>query len=128
MGLFAPLILNVIELQPGEAMFLYAETPHAYLRGTGIEIMANSDNVLRAGLTPKHIDVDEFRFEVHQISGEAAAGQVDSAEILFCIDGEIRVSTAQQQLILRRGESALISADEQDYRLSGQGTVARAFN
>ncbi|MCK8078702.1 mannose-6-phosphate isomerase, class I [Vibrio sp. 1CM2L] len=59
-GLFSPLFLNVIELQPGEAMFLYAETPHAYLRGVGVEIMANSDNVLRAGLTLKHIDVPEL--------------------------------------------------------------------
>lgn len=67
-GLFTPLMLNVIVLQPGEAMFLYACTPHAYLKGTGLEIMANSDNVLRAGLTPKYIDVDELvyctRFEV----------------------------------------------------------------
>ncbi|WP_346428151.1 mannose-6-phosphate isomerase, class I [Vibrio parahaemolyticus] len=59
-GLFAPLFLNVIELQPGEAMFLYAETPHAYIHGLGVEVMANSDNVLRAGLTPKHIDVEEL--------------------------------------------------------------------
>ncbi|OBS93552.1 mannose-6-phosphate isomerase, class I [Vibrio cyclitrophicus] len=59
-GLFAPLLLNVIELQPGEAMFLYSETPHAYLHGLGIEIMANSDNVLRAGLTTKNIDVEEL--------------------------------------------------------------------
>lgn len=59
-GLFAPLLLNIITLQPHEAMFLYAETPHAYIEGTGIEIMANSDNVLRAGLTPKHIDTNEL--------------------------------------------------------------------
>lgn len=59
-GLFSPLFLNVIELKPGEAMFLYAETPHAYIHGLGIEVMANSDNVLRAGLTPKHIDVEEL--------------------------------------------------------------------
>ncbi len=59
-GLFAPLMLNVITLQPGEAMFLDAETPHAYLHGTGLEIMANSDNVLRAGLTPKYMDIDEL--------------------------------------------------------------------
>ncbi len=59
-GLFTPLMLNVITLQPGEAMFLYACTPHAYLKGTGLEIMANSDNVLRAGLTPKYMDVDEL--------------------------------------------------------------------
>lgn len=59
-GLFSPLMLNVITLQPGEAMFLYACTPHAYLKGTGLEVMANSDNVLRAGLTPKYIDVEEL--------------------------------------------------------------------
>ncbi len=59
-GLFSPLMLNVVELQPGQAMFLDAETPHAYLKGTAVEIMANSDNVLRAGLTPKHMDVNEL--------------------------------------------------------------------
>ncbi|MDG3085638.1 mannose-6-phosphate isomerase, class I [Vibrio hannami] len=59
-GLFCPLMLNVITLQPGEAMFLYACTPHAYLKGTGLEIMANSDNVLRSGLTPKYMDVEEL--------------------------------------------------------------------
>ncbi|UYI47319.1 mannose-6-phosphate isomerase, class I [Vibrio natriegens] len=59
-GLFSPLFLNIIELQPGEAMFLYAETPHSYLKGVGVEVMANSDNVLRAGLTPKYIDVPEL--------------------------------------------------------------------
>ncbi|CAH6993581.1 Mannose-6-phosphate isomerase [Vibrio chagasii] len=59
-GLFAPLMLNTVELAPGEAMFLFAETPHAYVQGTGLEIMANSDNVLRAGLTPKYIDVPEL--------------------------------------------------------------------
>ncbi|KGT91619.1 mannose-6-phosphate isomerase [Erwinia typographi] len=59
-GLFSPLLLNVIELQPGEAMFLFAETPHAYLQGVALEVMANSDNVLRAGLTPKYIDIPEL--------------------------------------------------------------------
>jgi mannose-6-phosphate isomerase len=59
-GLFSPLMLNVLTLAPGEAMFLDARTPHAYLKGTGLEIMANSDNVLRAGLTPKHMDIEEL--------------------------------------------------------------------
>ncbi|TOC16456.1 mannose-6-phosphate isomerase, partial [Vibrio parahaemolyticus] len=58
--LFAPLMLNVLTLKPGEAMFLDARTPHAYIGGTGLEVMANSDNVLRAGLTSKHIDVYEL--------------------------------------------------------------------
>ncbi|WP_229618468.1 mannose-6-phosphate isomerase, class I [Vibrio parahaemolyticus] len=59
-GLFAPLMLNVLTLKPGQAMYLDARTPHAYLKGAGLEIMANSDNVLRAGLTSKHIDVEEL--------------------------------------------------------------------
>lgn len=59
-GLFSPLLLNVIKLNPGEAMFLFAETPHAYLNGVALEVMANSDNVLRAGLTPKYIDIPEL--------------------------------------------------------------------
>ena len=59
-GRFMPLLLNVVTLAPGEAMFLHARTPHAYLSGCGLEIMANSDNVLRAGLTAKHMDIDEL--------------------------------------------------------------------
>lgn len=59
-GLLMPLVLNTICLQPNEAIFLTAKTPHAYLYGTALEIMANSDNVLRAGLTPKHIDIAEL--------------------------------------------------------------------
>ena len=66
-GILAALLLNVVTLQPGEGMFLGAGNMHAYLHGVGIEVMANSDNVLRGGLTTKHIDVDELmrvvRFE-----------------------------------------------------------------
>ncbi|MFB7946744.1 mannose-6-phosphate isomerase, class I [Kitasatospora phosalacinea] len=59
-GLVAGLLLNHVRLQPGEALYLGAGLPHAYLRGTGVEIMANSDNVLRCGFTPKHVDVPEL--------------------------------------------------------------------
>ncbi|MEU0833297.1 mannose-6-phosphate isomerase, class I [Streptomyces sp. NPDC056231] len=66
-GVIAAMLLNYVQLQPGEALFLGAGVPHAYLGGLGVEIMANSDNVLRCGLTPKHIDVPELlgvvRFE-----------------------------------------------------------------
>ncbi|WP_326697835.1 mannose-6-phosphate isomerase, class I [Streptomyces sp. NBC_01754] len=66
-GVIAAMLLNHVRLQPGEAMFLGAGVPHAYLSGLGVEIMANSDNVLRCGLTPKHVDVPELlrivRFE-----------------------------------------------------------------
>lgn len=59
-GVFSPVLLNLICLKPGQAMFLRAGELHAYLDGVGIEIMANSDNVLRGGLTPKHVDVPEL--------------------------------------------------------------------
>ncbi|MGV9713523.1 mannose-6-phosphate isomerase, class I [Gordonia sp. NPDC003424] len=59
-GVLASLLLNRIHLEPGEGLYLPAGNLHAYLRGTGVEIMANSDNVLRGGLTPKHIDVPEL--------------------------------------------------------------------
>lgn len=60
LGLLMPLFLNIIDLQPGEALYLAAGTPHTYLQGVGMEVMANSDNVLRAGLTTKHIDIEEL--------------------------------------------------------------------
>ncbi len=59
-GVICPLILNLVKLEPGQAMYLPAGELHSYLSGTGIEIMANSDNVLRGGLTIKYIDVDEL--------------------------------------------------------------------
>ena len=59
-GVFSPVILNLVQLEPGEAIYLPAGELHAYLHGVGIELMANSDNVLRGGLTPKHIDVIEL--------------------------------------------------------------------
>jgi mannose-6-phosphate isomerase len=66
-GVIAAMLLNHVRLQPGEALYLGAGIPHAYLSGLGVEIMANSDNVLRCGLTPKHVDVPELlrivRFE-----------------------------------------------------------------
>ncbi|MFJ6633720.1 mannose-6-phosphate isomerase, class I [Streptomyces sp. NPDC091376] len=66
-GVIAAMLLNHVQLQPGEALFLGAGVPHAYLAGLGVEIMATSDNVLRCGLTPKHVDVPELlrvvRFE-----------------------------------------------------------------
>ncbi|MFD7923613.1 mannose-6-phosphate isomerase, class I [Streptomyces sp. NPDC059740] len=66
-GVIAAMLLHHVRLQPGEALYLGAGIPHAYLSGLGVELMANSDNVLRCGLTPKHVDVPELlrvvRFE-----------------------------------------------------------------
>jgi mannose-6-phosphate isomerase len=59
-GVVLSLLLNHVRLRPGEAIYLGAGNVHAYVRGLGVEIMANSDNVLRCGLTPKHVDVPEL--------------------------------------------------------------------
>lgn len=59
-GLVSFYLLNLVTLQPGQAMYLPAGVLHAYLEGLGVELMANSNNVLRGGLTPKHVDVDEL--------------------------------------------------------------------
>lgn len=59
-GVAAALLLNRVHLVPGEALYLDAGLVHAYISGLGIEVMAASDNVLRGGLTPKHIDVPEL--------------------------------------------------------------------
>ena len=70
MGVFAPLLLNLIHLEPAEAIYISSGELHSYLQGAGVELMANSDNVIRAGLTPKHADVPELlrilRFEENQ--------------------------------------------------------------
>ena len=66
-GIFSIFWFNLVHLRPGEGIFQDAGIPHAYLEGACLELMANSDNVLRGGLTPKHIDVpellDKTRFE-----------------------------------------------------------------
>lgn len=59
-GVLISLLLNRLSLEPGESAYLPAGNIHAYLSGLGVEVMASSDNVLRGGLTPKHVDVPEL--------------------------------------------------------------------
>jgi mannose-6-phosphate isomerase len=59
-GIFSVYFFNIVQVQAGEAVFQGAGVPHAYLEGQNVELMANSDNVLRGGLTPKHVDVPEL--------------------------------------------------------------------
>ncbi|MBW3759708.1 mannose-6-phosphate isomerase, class I [Aeromonas jandaei] len=129
-GLFSPLLLNVVTLQPGQAMFLDACTPHAYVRGTGLEIMANSDNVLRAGLTPKYIDVaelldctrcqakpdDQILLAPH-VEGAVQHFEVPVPDFTFSVypAGEHQLTTASAEIlfaidatvILKRGDETL---------------------
>jgi len=59
-GLLAVLLLRLVRLEPGQAIFLPARRLHSYLSGVGVEVMAASDNVLRGGLTRKHVDIPEL--------------------------------------------------------------------
>jgi mannose-6-phosphate isomerase len=84
-GIFSIYFFNIMEVHPGDAVFQDAGIPHAYLEGQNVELMANSDNVLRGGLTPKHIDVPELlkhtRFEaVHPkiLQGDVVKGGLES--------------------------------------------------
>jgi len=90
-GIITALLLNLVQLTPGEAIYLPAGNLHAYLQGVGVEIMANSDNVLRGGLTPKHVDNVELlhvlRFEAGpvgvlrgEMQGSARVYQTSAAE------------------------------------------------
>ena len=116
-GLLSPCFLNLIQLKPGQALFLPAGELHAYLEGTGIELMANSDNVLRGGLTPKHIDVPELlsvlnfiprRIEILQAMPEdgmekfytSLAEEFVLSAISIAGDDDYRKSTVQSAEIL----------------------------
>lgn len=78
-GIIISLLMNQVHLAPGEAVQVAAGQVHAYVRGLGVEVMASSDNVLRGGLTPKHINVNEL-LRVVDFRGEAA--KVDQAKML----------------------------------------------
>ncbi|MBW5486412.1 mannose-6-phosphate isomerase, class I [Streptomyces bambusae] len=153
-GVIAAMLLNHVRLQPGEAMYLGAGIPHAYLDGLGVEIMANSDNVLRCGLTPKHVDVPELlkivRFEPADPNVLRPEG--NGEEVYETPIDEFRLSRydlapgaaptgvpagAPQILLctagspqvgnekLAPGESVFVPASER-VELSGSGTVFRA--
>ncbi|WP_328976779.1 mannose-6-phosphate isomerase, class I [Streptomyces canus] len=95
-GVIAAMLLNHVRLQPGEALFLGAGIPHAYLSGLGVEIMANSDNVLRCGLTPKHVDVPELlrivRFEAADPGVLRPEASPDDEEVYETPIDEFRLS------------------------------------
>lgn len=85
-GVLSPLLLNLVTLKPGEAMFIDAGTLHAYLEGIGLEVMASSDNVLRGGLTPKHVDVAEL---------------LDIIDFTPKLPGQIRVTPVDQYAVYK---------------------------
>jgi mannose-6-phosphate isomerase len=140
------LFLNRLRLRPGEAVYLTPGNLHAYLRGVGVEVMGASDNVVRGGLTPKHIDVDELlrvlRFEplaepvveadetspgrwVYPTPG--APFQVSRLEVVGALPHtatarELLLCTDGDAGILHHGESAYLAPDE-SVVLEGPSTV-----
>jgi mannose-6-phosphate isomerase len=155
-GVIAAMLLNHVRLQPGEALFLGAGVPHAYLNGLGVEIMANSDNVLRCGLTPKHVDVPELlrivRFEAGDPGVLRPEASPDGEEVYETPIDEFRLSryvlpegAPSRDLTLRTPQILLctagsVQADEhalapgqsvfvragEKIEVSGAGTVFRA--
>jgi mannose-6-phosphate isomerase len=99
-GVLAALLLNRVSIEPGEALYLPAGNLHAYLSGAGIEIMANSDNVLRGGLTPKHVDVPELLrvLDFHSTPPPIVAGKPDG--------DWVRYDTPAEEFLLRRFDGA----------------------
>ncbi|MFF9477097.1 mannose-6-phosphate isomerase, class I [Streptomyces roseolus] len=155
-GVIAAMLLHHVRLQPGEALYLGAGVPHAYLSGLGVEIMANSDNVLRCGLTPKHVDVPELlrvvRFEPGDPGVLRPEASPSGEEVYDTPIDEFRLSrlvraegaaptdltAATPQILLataghpKAGEIALAPGEsvfvpaDERVELSGAGTVFRA--
>ncbi|UNK69706.1 mannose-6-phosphate isomerase, class I [Microbacterium sp. H1-D42] len=152
-GVVVALLMNFVVLRPGEAIFLRAGLLHAYVAGLGVEIMAASDNVLRGGLTPKHIDVDELLAivdtEPAQVPVQSATGALTAYEIpvedfalrRVQVDGEVSLdvagpamvlatsgqvgvaSAAGERLPIAVGAAVFASADERSLTLRGLGEV-----
>jgi mannose-6-phosphate isomerase len=144
-GVLVALLLNYVRLEAGEAIYLGAGNVHAYLRGTGVEIMANSDNVLRCGLTPKHVDVPELLritdfveladprwpavggsfdvpvpdFRLVRLEVEEPAGLDDPGPlIVLCTAGRVRLAGVE----LKPGRAAFVPAGT-PVTLDGEGTA-----
>ncbi len=113
-GLVCSLLMNHAILRPGQALFMGAGGLHAYIRGTGVELMANSDNVIRAGLTPKHIDIPELvrvlhpEVEVPILAARQVAAGVQEFDVPV---PEFRL----RRLTVRNG------TDRRDLRVPGDG-------
>jgi mannose-6-phosphate isomerase len=148
-GVLLTLLLNYTRLAPGEALFLPAGNVHAYLRGSGVEVMSSSDNVLRCGLTTKHVDVDEllritdfrpadlrqpgvavpdgvcFRPPVAEFSlarlsvGPGSTRLAGGPAIVLCTSG----SASLDRTVLRSGSAAFVRADAGTPVLDGSATL-----
>ena len=130
-GIAVSLLLNRVTLEPGEALFLPAGNIHAYLEGLGIELMGPSDNVLRAGLTSKHIDARELlhiadfsvlhdpRMPREQLAGAIRYAPEAGFELRW-IDGEHRPDSSASAIVLAVAETEVTFGDERHTLAQGQ--------
>lgn len=127
-AVLAALLLHDLDLAPGEAIFVPAGMPHVYLEGLAVEVMANSDNVIRGGLTAKAVDVPAFVEAVHPVTGPPSrfvpavddlagaairrfAPPVSEFELrLVDLDGEVRLDVRPPAVILGLGGRILATA------------------
>jgi mannose-6-phosphate isomerase len=123
-GIFSVYLFNLVNLKPGEAIFQDAGIPHAYLEGQNMEIMANSDNVLRGGLTNKYIDVPELmhhtKFEAvipNILKGEAGTTPGETAFPTPAADFELR------KLVLNAGSPISLTASTAEIFFVYEGEV-----
>ena len=112
-GIFSIYLLNLLRLQPGQGTFQPPGVLHAYLEGTTVELMANSDNVLRGGLTPKHVEVEEL---MHTLSFESGIAQVLRGDRVSSTETVYR--TSAEEFELSRIE---LSPGESHSRRTGHG-------
>ena len=128
-GIFSVYLLNLVKLKPGQAIFQDAGVLHAYMEGKNMEIMANSDNVLRGGLTPKHVDVPELMKHVQfkAVEPEIIRGVPieENGEEIFpspAADFELR------RLQLKTGEDVKIKTTTADIFFTLDGLVEASCN
>lgn len=152
-GIVCALLLNRVTLRRGQSLYLAAGNIHAYLSGVGIEVMTASDNVLRGGLTPKHVDVPELLRVLDFTAGPPpwltpdvvtdsleifrpgtddfvlahvtgdAEYPLSGPAIALCTTGSFRINGARARTELSRGDAVYITPEESALSIAGSGEL-----
>lgn len=143
-GAILALYLRVVRLAPGESLFVPPGVPHSYIRGTGLEVMTSSDNVLRLGLTPKPVFIDlalqvldfsevsanasdaPFSIQVQSSSDAGLIADMGAYRVILCLEGTVSVSVRSSELAseLTPGQAAILTAAEPEAQITTTGFVA----